>query len=59
MRHASRLFGMFQRLHTHDEFAGTGVGLSLVHRIVKRHGGQIWAQGKVDNGATFRFSIPD
>jgi signal transduction histidine kinase len=59
MRHASRLFGIFQRLHTHDEFAGTGVGLSLVHRIVKRHGGEISAQGKVDNGATFRFSIPD
>jgi light-regulated signal transduction histidine kinase (bacteriophytochrome) len=59
MRHASRLFGIFQRLHTHDEFAGTGVGLSLVHRIVKRHGGEISAQGKVDNGAVFRFSIPD
>jgi two-component system sensor kinase len=59
MRHASRLFGIFQRLHTQDEFAGTGVGLSLVHRIVKRHGGEISAQGKVDNGATFQFSIPD
>jgi signal transduction histidine kinase len=58
MRHASRLFGILQRLHTQDEFAGTGVGLSLVHRIVKRHGGEISAQGKVDNGATFQFSIP-